>query len=105
MVIPSEANLSYAATDLLKRLLCDAENRLGRGGVAEIKAHPFFEGVDWDNMLAVKAPWVPVLKGPTDNINFDKFDEEEPFYPPEETKTQKYKPRKIDMNFIGYTYK
>ena len=105
MVIPSEANLSWAATDLLKRLLCDAETRLGKGGVAEIKQHPFFEGVDWNNMLSVKAPWVPVLKSKTDNINFDKFDEEEPFYPPEETKTQKYKPRKVDMNFIGYTYK
>ena len=24
-----------------------AETRLGRNGVAEIKAHPFFAGVDW----------------------------------------------------------
>ena len=29
------------------RLVCDKEHRLGRGGVEEIKAHPFFDGVDW----------------------------------------------------------
>ena len=40
--IPPEANLSIPATDILKRLLCDADNRLGSSGVAEIKCHPFF---------------------------------------------------------------
>jgi serine/threonine kinase 38 len=46
--IPPEANLSAAATDILKRLLCDADHRLGgQTGVDEIKAHPFFSGMDW----------------------------------------------------------
>jgi serine/threonine kinase 38 len=40
--IPVEANLSPAATDILKRLMSDADNRLGMNGVEEIKAHPFF---------------------------------------------------------------
>jgi serine/threonine kinase 38 len=31
--IPEESNLSPEARDLLKRLLCDAENRLGANGV------------------------------------------------------------------------
>ena len=105
LVIPSEANLSPAATDVLKRLLCDADSRLGAHGVAEIKAHPFFEGVDWENIRKTEAPYIPQLSGETDVSNFDKFEEEEPFYPPEEKKSSKYKPRKIDMNFIGYTYK
>lgn len=34
--IPDEARLSPAAKDLLLRLMCDAENRLGRNGVQEI---------------------------------------------------------------------
>jgi hypothetical protein len=38
------------------------------------------------------------------NENFDHFEEEEPFYP-EESKSRKAGARKIDMNFIGYTYK
>ena len=40
--IPLEANLSSAATDLIKRLIADQYERLGINGVEEIKAHPFF---------------------------------------------------------------
>ena len=39
--------LSAAYCDLLKRLLTDAEFRLGRLSVQEIIAHTFFEDVDW----------------------------------------------------------
>ena len=48
--IPAEAKLSPASTDILKRLICDADTRLGRNGAEEIKAHPFFEGLDWDKL-------------------------------------------------------
>ncbi|KAE9394240.1 kinase-like protein [Gymnopus androsaceus JB14] len=34
--------------DFLKRLLTDAEFRLGRHNFAEITTHPFFNGVDWN---------------------------------------------------------
>lgn len=47
-MIPPEANLSPAATDILKRLIADPEVRLGRNGADEIKNHPFFEGLDWN---------------------------------------------------------
>ena len=40
--IPSEANLSLSATDLIKRLIADPNERLGVNGAEEIKAHPFF---------------------------------------------------------------
>ena len=40
--IPAEANLSPAATDILKRMISDADDRLGKNGADEIKAHPFF---------------------------------------------------------------
>ena len=42
--IPTEANLSVHATDILNKLIADPEVRLGRNGADEIKAHPFFEG-------------------------------------------------------------
>jgi serine/threonine kinase 38 len=49
-VIPDDANLSPQAVDLLKKLVTDSDNRLGRNGAEEIKSHPFFEGVDWANI-------------------------------------------------------
>jgi protein-serine/threonine kinase len=49
-VIPEEANLSKEACDFLKRLITDSEIRLGRNGAEEVKDHPFFKGVDWNNI-------------------------------------------------------
>lgn len=48
--IPPEAKLSENSTDILKRLICDADTRLGKNGVEEIKAHPFFNDIDWDSL-------------------------------------------------------
>jgi serine/threonine kinase 38 len=59
LVIPPDANLSPAATDLIKRLICEAPQRLGSKGATEIKNHPFFEGMDWDNLRAISSPYIP----------------------------------------------
>lgn len=48
--IPAEAKLSTASADILKRLICDADTRLGRNGAEEIKAHPFFDNVNWETL-------------------------------------------------------
>lgn len=40
--IPEDAEISYEAEDLLRKIITDPEHRLGRGGVEEIKRHPFF---------------------------------------------------------------
>jgi hypothetical protein len=96
----------------LKRLLCDADNRLGAGGIHEIKQHPFFKGLDWDKIRGMKASFQPDVKDDEDCSRFDKFDEEAPFYPPEDSgqssqsasASKKNKKRK-DINFPGYTYK
>jgi serine/threonine kinase 38 len=61
-VIPAEANLSPAATDLIKRLITDPNERLGINGVAEIKAHPFFAGVDWKGIRDKQAPFIPEVR-------------------------------------------
>ena len=104
-VIPPEANLSPAATDILKKLIADTDNRLGRNGADEIKNHPFFEGLDWSQLRNQTAPYVPQVSSEISTENFDKFDEEEPYFPGQDQKQKKLGSRKLDMNFIGYTYK
>jgi len=86
--IPKDANLSPSAADLILRLVCDPDRRLGNKGAQEIKAHPFFKGVDWDNMRRTIAPFIPDLSSEVDTSNFDKFEEDKdnPFYPPLTTK-------------------
>lgn len=116
MTIPPEANLSPAATEILKRLMCDAEHRLGANGVEEIKAHPFFEGIDWKNLRNAKAPHIADLTSEDDCHRFDKFEEEEPFYYASTNNggasstnagagDDKKKRQRKDINFVGYTYK
>lgn len=45
--------------------------RLGAGGAIEIKQHPFFINLDWDNLLRIKADFIPQLDGPDDTSYFD----------------------------------
>ena len=88
----------------MKRLICDTETRLGRNGVPEIKAHPFFKGLDWETMREKKTPYIPNISSEISNENFDAFDEEDPFHRAADNK-RKGGNRKVDMNFVGYTYK
>lgn len=111
-VIPPEANLSPAATDLLKKLVTDSETRLGRNGAEEIKKHPFFEGLDWENIRKMRSPYIPSVTSDISTENFDKFEEEEPFFSTIDSRTGMRRAaaggaqnRRVDMNFIGYTYK
>ena len=104
LTIPEEAKLSKESHDILKRLLCDADNRLGSGGIHEIKSHPFFKGLDWENLRNSKSPFHPKIKDEEDCSRFDKFEEEQPFYPSDEVKSKNGKKRK-DIHFPGYTYK
>ncbi len=97
--IPDDANLSYEAKSLIKRMVASHENRLGVNGVDEIKKHPFFKGVDWDNIRNTRAPFIPDIKNDWDCKYFDHFPEKEPFYPPD----KKMKRRK-DINYSGYTF-
>lgn len=60
------------AYDLINRLLCmDRTQRLGANGVAEIKSHPYFHGIDWDHLTEADGPFVPQL---TDVASTDYFD-------------------------------
>jgi hypothetical protein len=74
--IPKDANLSREATDLVLKLITDADVRLGKNGAEEIKKHPFFKNFDWANLRQQKAPYQPQVKSDISNENFDHFDEE-----------------------------
>ena len=69
--IPAEAKLSAASTDILKRMICDADTRLGRNGAEEIKAHAFFKGLDWDKLREMTPPYIPQITSEISNENFD----------------------------------
>ena len=97
--IPNDANLSPEAKSLIKSLVTTPENRLGYNGVEEIKKHPFFKGINWDNIRNVKAPFIPDIKNDYDTKYFDTFPEQESFYPPESKKR-----KRKDINYAGYTF-
>jgi serine/threonine kinase 38 len=99
--IPSDANLSPEAESFILRMVSPPETRLGIHGVEEIKKHPFFKGIDWNNIRKMKAPFIPELKNDYDTHYFDTFPEQEPFYPP--NTSTKGKQRK-DVNYAGYTF-
>ena len=99
--IPEDANLSPEAESFILRMVSQPESRLGVHGVEEIKKHPFFKGIDWNNIRKMKAPFIPELKNDYDTHYFDTFQEQEPFYPP--LNAMKVNQRK-DVNYAGYTF-
>jgi len=102
--IPEDAPISVEARDLIERLLCDGDQRLGTsGGVDEIKSHKFFKGLDWNNLYTMTPPYHPVVSHDLDTRNFEDFEEDENMRKKSQT-LQDVEAEK-DSNFVGYTYK
>ncbi|KAI3435734.1 hypothetical protein D9Q98_001792 [Chlorella vulgaris] len=99
----AEAALTPAARDFISRLLCDVEERLGsHGGAAEIRAHPFFAGVDWQRVYDARPPYRPAVEHELDTQNFEQYEEESGTgLTPGGSRSRPI----ADPNFIGYTYK
>lgn len=103
---PEEAKLSPEAKDLISKLLCNVDQRLGTKGADEIKAHPWFKGIEWDKLYQIEAAFIPEVNDELDTQNFEKFEEADN----EVQTSSKAGPwRKMlsskDVNFVGYTYK
>nr|XP_045369943.1 serine/threonine-protein kinase LATS2 [Camelus bactrianus] len=87
--IPAQAELSPEARDLIAKLCCSAEHRLGRNGAADLKAHPFLGAVDFSSDIRRQpAPYVPKISHPMDTSNFDPVDEEGPWQAGSEDSTK-----------------
>ncbi|KAF9612585.1 hypothetical protein IFM89_002181 [Coptis chinensis] len=111
---PEEARLTPEAKDLICRLLCDVDHRLG--GADQIKAHPWFRDIVWDRLYDAEAAFKPEVNGELDTQNFLKFDEVRciclfiPMDAPAPARTGSGPSRKMlltpkDLSFVGYTYK
>jgi serine/threonine-protein kinase RIM15 len=63
---------SPEAKDFMQRLLTvDASQRLGANGAEEVKAHPFFKGIEWDKVTTKKAAFIPQIDDPESTDYFD----------------------------------
>ena len=98
--VPPEIKLSKEAEDLISKLINDPNKRLGKNGAEEIKTHPFFNGIDWENIRTImKPPFIPDIKNDADTKYFETFEKIEPFYP-----TTKGVKKRKDMEYAGFTY-
>ncbi|KAL2325156.1 hypothetical protein Fmac_024214 [Flemingia macrophylla] len=103
---PEEVKLSAEAKDLISRLLCNVDQRLGTKGADEIKAHPWFKGIEWDKLYQMKAAFIPEVNDELDTQNFEKFEEvDNQTQPPSKSGPWRKMLSSKDVNFVGYTYK
>ena len=94
-------------------MVCNTENRLGRGGAHEIKNHAFFRGVQFDGLRRIRAPFEPHL---TSNIDTTYFPTDEIDQTDNATvlkaqamqnkgSAQPDEAPEMSLPFIGYTFK
>lgn len=100
-----ETSISSDAKNLIRLFLTDQSERLGKNGVDEIKAHPFFASENWsfENIHQSVPPVIPDLKSDDDTSNFEDANQNEGNL--EETSFPIPKAFAGDqLPFVGFTY-
>ena len=84
----------------------------GQSGSTELKGHQFFEGVRWDQLRSIRAPFLPQLTSNVDTTYFpigeiDQSDTSSQTRAQVEAMRSEHADVSAEMNlpFIGYTYK
>ncbi|KAJ3131791.1 Serine/threonine-protein kinase MRCK alpha [Physocladia obscura] len=98
---PKDTEISDTARDFINR----ADIRIGKlGGLQDLKSHPWFKGLSFEQMFLAIPPFIPELNGPQDTKYFT--DEEG-------SEAKKYSKKPIqktrdflgqNLPFIGYSY-
>ncbi|KAJ7283941.1 hypothetical protein C8J57DRAFT_1171924 [Mycena rebaudengoi] len=65
-------DFSPEARDFMRSLMTlDPALRLGVNGADEVKAHPFFDGIQWDKVTTTEAAFIPQVSDPESTDYFD----------------------------------
>ena len=96
------------AKDLMSKFMeIDPQKRLGSGenGWEDIKNHPYFKDVNWDeaNNKKMKPPFLPNIESETDTKYFEKTFTDEPIYN-EEGDALFSEDNEYEENYKGFTY-
>ncbi|KAG9232919.1 kinase-like domain-containing protein [Amylocarpus encephaloides] len=112
LYFPEDVQLGPEAENLIRSLVCNSENRLGRGGAEEIKNHKFFRGVEFDTLRRIHAPFEPKLNSNVDTAYFptDEIDQtDNATHMKAQHAANGGAPRneapEMSLPFIGYTFK
>ncbi|KAG6003119.1 hypothetical protein E4U21_002316 [Claviceps maximensis] len=103
VTFPQDPPLSDQAKDIIRSFCTvDRSRRLGNvsGGAGRVKAHPFFQSVNWDDMLSRRrqGPIVPPIRYSGDAQCFD-------IYPEDDGKREAYTndmAKKYEQYFAGF---
>ncbi|XP_017507574.3 myotonin-protein kinase isoform X1 [Manis javanica] len=103
-----DAGVPEEARDLIQRLLCPPEMRLGQGGAGDFQKHPFFFGLDWEGVRDSVPPFTPDFEGATDTCNFDVVEDGLTAMVSGGGETlsdmQEGMPLGVHLPFVGYSY-
>ena len=69
---PVNAQVTDEAKDLISNLITDRSSRYKT--IDQFRSHPWFTGIDWEQVRYQEPPYRPAFTGPEDTSNFDTSD-------------------------------
>jgi len=96
LYFPRATRVTEFCKRLMQSLLTNEEKRLD---FEQIKQHPWFTGIEWENLRLQTAPWVPHLICDTDVGHFDNWGPSKCFHDPGSTPASA-----MQEHFRGFSY-